>query len=121
MCALVKLANMEHHVFALIRAHAHSDRQKPSRREAYIKHGRGFLHFQSANKTCIKFYTMVGGILGRCTAMIITVGKVKVFIVPKLKYAALFEKTTNKYLYQFYETTYDRLLKRVFRCSRIFN
>lgn len=53
--------------------------------------------------------------------MIITVGKVKVFIVPKLKYAALFEKTTNKYLYQIYETTYDRLLIRVFRCSRIFN
>lgn len=53
--------------------------------------------------------------------MIITVGKVKVFIVPSLKYAVLFEKTTNKYLYQLYETTYDRLLKRVFRCSRIFN
>lgn len=35
--------------------------------------------------------------------MIITVGKVKVFIVPKLKYAALFEKTTNKYLYQMFK------------------
>lgn len=53
--------------------------------------------------------------------MKITVGKVNVFIVPKLNYAALFEKATNKYLYQLYETTYDSLLKRVFRCSRIFN
>ena len=63
---------------------------------------------------------MAGAIRGRDT-MIITVGKVNAFIIPDIKYAALFEKTTNKYLYQLYETTYDSLLKRVFRCAMIFN
>lgn len=53
--------------------------------------------------------------------MIITIGKVNAFIIPDIKYAALFEKTTNKYLYEINETTYDRLLNRVFRCSRFFN
>lgn len=53
--------------------------------------------------------------------MIITIGKVNAVIIPDIKYAALFEKTTNKYLYQLYETTYDSLLKRVFRCAMIFN
>ena len=43
---IVKTGNVEHHVFVLIRVHAHSDRQKPSRLEAYIKHGRGFYRFQ---------------------------------------------------------------------------
>lgn len=120
MCALVKSANVEHHVFALTRPHAHLDRQKQSRREAYINHGRGFLHFQSVNKPCIKIYTMAGAIRGRDT-MIITIGKVNAFIIPEIKYAALYEKTTNEYLYEINETTYDRLLKRVFRCSMIFN
>lgn len=63
---------------------------------------------------------MAGVIRGRDT-MIITIGKVNAFIIPDIKYAALFEKTTNKYLYEINETTYDRLLNRVFRCSRIFN
>lgn len=53
--------------------------------------------------------------------MIITIGKVNAVIIPVIKYAALFEKATNKYLYEIYETTYDRLLNRVFKCSRIFN
>lgn len=53
--------------------------------------------------------------------MIITIGKVNAFIIPEIKYAALYEKTTNEYLYEINETTYDRLLKRVFRCSMIFN
>lgn len=121
MYAHVKLANVGHHIFALTRPHAHSDRQKQSRQEAYIKHGSGFYRFQSANKTCTEFYTMAGAIRGRCTTMIITIGKVNAFIIPDIKYAALFEKTTNKYLYEINETTYDRLLNRVFRCSRIFN
>ena len=120
MCALVKLANVGHHIFALTRDRAHSDRQKQSRREACIKHGSGFYRFQSANKTCTKIYTMAAAIRGRCT-MIITIGKVNAFIIPDIKYAALFEKTTNKYLYEINETTYDRLLNSVFRCSRIFN
>ena len=120
MCVLVKLANVGHHIFALTRVNAHSDRQKLSSREACIKHGRGFLHFQLASKPCIKICTMVGGIHGRYT-MIITIGKVNAFIIPDIKYAALFEKTTNKYLYEINETTYDRLLNRVFRCSRFFN
>ena len=121
MYALAKSVNVEHHIIALIREHAHLDRQKQSMREAYIKHGRGFLHFQTANKTCIKNYTMAGGIRGRCTTMIITIGKVNAFIMPDIKYALLFEKTTNKYLYEINETTSDRLLNRVFRCSIIFN
>lgn len=111
---------MEHLVFALIRAYAHFVRQKPNNREAYIKHGPGSQHFQSANKTCTKFYIMAGAIHGRYT-MIITIGKVNAVIIPNIKYAALFEKTTNKYLYEINETTYDRLLNRVFKCSRIFN
>lgn len=53
--------------------------------------------------------------------MIITIGKVNAFIIPEIKYAALYEKTTNEYLYEINETTYDRLLHRVFRCSMIFN
>lgn len=57
---------------------------------------------------------MVGGIRGRCKAMIITVGKVKVFIVPKLKYAALFEKATNRCFYDMFDSDYSRLLKSVF-------
>lgn len=120
MCVLVKLANVGQHIFALIHAHAHSDRQKQSRREACIKHGSGFYRFQSANKKCTEFYTMAGAIRGRDT-MIITIGKVNAFIIPEIKYAALYEKTTNKYLYEINETTYDRLLNRVFRCSMIFN
>lgn len=120
MCAHVKLANVGHHIFALTRQHAHSDRQKLSRREAYIKHGSGFLHFQSANKPCIQFYTMAGAIHGRYT-MIITIGKVNAVIIPDIKYAALFEKATYKYLYQIYETTYDRLLNKVFKYSRFLN
>lgn len=54
--------------------------------------------------------------------MIITIGKVNAVIIPEITYAALFEKTTNKYLYEiFNETSYDRLLNMVFKCSRIFN
>lgn len=53
--------------------------------------------------------------------MKITIGKVNAVIIPELKYAALFEKKSNNYLYQFYESTYDRLLTRVFRAARIFN
>ena len=104
MCVLVKLANVGHHVFALIRVHAPSDRQKQSRREACIKHGSGFYRFQSANKTCTEFYTMADDIRGRDT-MIITIGKVNAFIIPEIKYAALYEKTTNEYLYEINETT----------------
>ena len=53
--------------------------------------------------------------------MIITIGKVNAFIIPDIKYAALYEKTTNKYLYEINEPTYDRLLNRVFRYAMIFN
>lgn len=120
MNVLARWESVEHHVFALIRAHAHSGRQKPNSREAYIKHGPGSQRFQSANKTYTKIYIMAGAIRGRYT-MIITIGKVNAVIIPNIKYAALFEKTTNKYLYEIYETTYDRLLNRVFKCSRIFN
>ncbi len=50
--------------------------------------------------------------------MIITVGKVKVFIVPKLKYAALFEKATNRCFYDMFDSDYSRLLKSVFIIAR---
>lgn len=63
---------------------------------------------------------MADAIRGR-NAMIITIGKVNAFIIPEIKYATLYEKTTNAYLYEINETTYDRLLNRVFRCSLIFN
>lgn len=53
--------------------------------------------------------------------MILTYGKVHVVIVPKIKYAAFFEKKTYKYLYQMREDTYDRLLSRVLELARIFN
>ena len=53
--------------------------------------------------------------------MVITVGNVKTIVIADENYAALFEKKTGKYLYQIYESTYERLLMRVYLCSRIFN
>ncbi len=50
--------------------------------------------------------------------MIVTVGKVFAVVIPDIKYAALFEKSTNHYLYDMFDFDYSRLLKNVFRIAR---
>lgn len=49
--------------------------------------------------------------------MIVTVGKVFAVIVPDIKYAVLFEKSTNRYIYDMSDSDYSKLLKNVFRIA----
>lgn len=50
--------------------------------------------------------------------MMLTIGKVNAFVIPGIKYAALFEKTTNRFLYDMFDFDYSRLLKNVFQIAR---
>lgn len=50
--------------------------------------------------------------------MIITIGKVNAVIIPEIKYAALFEKSTNQFLHDMFDFDYYRLLKYTFKLAR---